>query len=256
MDVWLPQNYDISRRYAVVYMHDGQMLYDAQRTWNGQEWGVDETLTRLHAVGALHDLIVVGVWNNGRYRRSEYTPQRALAYLPAAEREALTRDHLEGEPRADAYLRFLVGELKPFIDSAYATRPDRIHTALMGSSMGGLISMYGLCEYPDVFGKAACLSTHWPGALPVVAPLPDAFLRYLEERLPEPNEHMIYFDYGTVGLDSLYPPFQARADQILRKKGYGQRAWATLEFVGADHNERAWAARLHLPFLFLFGRRD
>lgn len=257
VDVWLPEDYDpSSRRYAVVYMHDGQMLFDAQGTWNGQEWGVDETLSRLLSIGALEDLMVVGVWNNGKYRRSEYAPQRALAYLAPAEREALIRDHLEGEPRADAYLRFLVEELKPFVDSVYATRPGRDHTALMGSSMGGLISLYGLCEYPDVFGKAACLSTHWPGALPVNAALPNALLSYLEERMPDPGGHVVYFDYGTAGLDSLYAPYQARADHILRKKGYGAREWATLAFAGADHHERAWAERLYLPFLFLFRRAD
>ncbi|HZX29035.1 MAG TPA: alpha/beta hydrolase-fold protein, partial [Telluria sp.] len=163
VDVWLPAGYSPARRYNVLYMHDGQMLFDASTTWNGQAWQVDAAIARLVAAGRLPDTIVVGIWNNGPARFAEFMPQKVLATMDAAALQDLDRASPGERPQADAYLRFLVQELKPAIDRRYATWPDRAHTFLMGSSMGGLISLYGLVEYPDVFGGAACLSTHWTG---------------------------------------------------------------------------------------------
>ncbi len=92
----------------------------------------------------------------------------------------------------------MVNELKPFIDSNFATLGDQSNTFVAGSSMGGLISLYAVCEYPDVFGGAACLSTHWPGVFNSEHnPIPAAFIRYLESHLPSPVNHKLYFDYGT-----------------------------------------------------------
>ena len=163
VDVWLPEGYSPAKRYAVLYMHDGQMLFDARTTWNKQAWNVQDALARLRAAGRIRDVIVVGVWNNGKWRHSEYLPQAFLLGLPAGFREALVREGLQGKPQSDAYLRFLVEELKPAIDARYATRPDRDNTFIMGSSMGGLISVYAMNRYPEVFGGAAGLSTHWVG---------------------------------------------------------------------------------------------
>jgi predicted alpha/beta superfamily hydrolase len=125
-------------------------------------------------------------------------------------------------------------------------------TFIAGSSMGGLISLYALCEYPKVFGSAACLSTHWPGIFTMENnPVPDAFIRYLEENLPRPGSHKIYFDFGTETLDSLYEPLQNRVDDVMRHHGYTHKNWMTLKFPGEDHSERAWHSRLEVPLLFL-----
>ena len=118
--------------------------------------------------------------------------------------------------------------------------------------MGGLISMYALCEYPAVFGGAACLSTHWVGIFSTENNhIPAAFMAYLRTHLPDPATHRLYFDYGTETLDALYEPFQLQADSILREKGYSAANWQTLKFVGADHSERAWRTRLAIPLTFL-----
>jgi enterochelin esterase-like enzyme len=157
--------------------------------------------------------------------------------------------------QSDNYLRFIVKELKPFIDSTFSTLPGREHTFIAGSSMGGLISMYAFCEYPLVFGGAACLSTHWPGIFSMENnPVPTAFFRYLQSALPAPDGRRIYFDYGTATLDALYPPLQQQADQVMKAKGYGPANWKTLEFRGEDHSENAWKKRLAIPVLFLIGR--
>ena len=152
----------------------------------------------------------------------------------------------------DNYLKIIVTELKPFIDSSFSTLSDQSNTFIAGSSMGGLISMYAICEYPKVFGGAACLSTHWTGIFTAENnPIPAAFMEYLQKHLPSSKNHKIYFDYGSETLDALYKPFQLQADQIMQQKGYTANNWITKEFIGADHSERSWNKRLDIPVLFL-----
>ena len=156
------------------------------------------------------------------------------------------------KPYSDLYLKFLVTELKPFIDKRFATAADKDNTFIAGSSMGGLISLYAICEYPKVFGGAACLSTHWPGIFAVENnPIPDAFFAYMRKQLPDPKTHRIYFDYGDQTLDALYPPLQKRADAIMTEKGFTAANWSTQFFPGKNHSEAAWSERLHIPMEFL-----
>ena len=263
VDVWLPQGYSPKKKYAVLYMHDGQMLYDSSLNWNKQEWGVDETITRLMKEKKIKDVIVVGVWNGGKYRHTDYFPQKPFESLTQQERDTLyyakrTNGALvfQGEKvHSDLYLKFLVTELKPFIDKTYSTKTDRANTFIGGSSMGGLISMYAICEYPDVFGGAACLSTHWPGVFSMDDnPVPAVFMNYLRNHLPSPATHKIYFDYGDATLDALYPPLQKMADEIMKEKGFTASNWITKYFPGEDHSENAWQKRLDIPLLFLLKR--
>ncbi|MBL7804480.1 MAG: hypothetical protein JNL02_12135 [Saprospiraceae bacterium] len=249
IDVWLPEGYSPRKKYPVLYMHDGQMLFDSSINWNRQEWSVDETLSRLIAGRKVRPCIVVGIWNTPD-RRVEYYPAKAFALLPPALQDTLRKDLGDpaAQPRSDAYLRFIVEELKPFIDSAYSTKKDRGNTFIMGSSMGGLISMYAICEYPEVFGGAACLSTHWPGSVfrndPNIAA---GFIAYLEQHLPDPVTHRFYFDYGTATLDAWYEPYQKAVDKRMAQRGYTAKNWITLRFEGEEHSERAWGKRLEKP---------
>ena len=255
VEVWLPPGYDPkARRYAVLYMHDGQMLFDAKTTWNQKAWGVDAVAARLMAQGQVEDFIVVGPWNNGRFRHAEYFPQKFLPHLPQPLQQTLVAEGLQGRPQSDAYLRFLVEELKPTIDSRYATRPEREATVLMGSSMGGLISTYALCEYPQVFSGAACLSTHWIGTHQRNDEVPNAAIAYLRTALPDPAQVRLWMDRGTTELDALYDQAQPRIDALLAEKGYvpGQR-FQTRVYQGAGHNEVDWSRRLHEPLGFLLG---
>lgn len=262
VDVWLPEGYSPNKKYPVLYMHDGQMLFDANVTWNKQEWKVDETIGQLIQEHRIPSCIVVGVWNTD-LRHAEYMPQKPIELLPAATQDTLyhsKRPHggpsaFPGKVRSDLYLKFLVEELKPFIDKTFSTRKEQKHTFIAGSSMGGLISLYALCEYPKIFGGAACLSTHWPGIFTDQNnPIPGALLSYLGDNLPSPKKHKLYFDYGTATLDSLYKPYQQAVDALMRTKGYDRKHWMTQEFPGKDHSENAWAERLSIPMLFLMGK--
>lgn len=263
VDVWLPEGYPDGGPYDVLYMHDGQMLFDAGTTWNRQEWQVDEVAGRLIAAGEVRPFIVVGIWNAGPRRWPEYFPQRAFDALDATQREALAaqareaKQPLAGEGvQSRDYLRFLVEELEPEIERRFRVATGPAHTAVMGSSMGGLASLHALSEYPQVFGAAACLSTHWPGGVPRDdSPLPAALRAYVADHLPRAGMHRLWFDHGDATLDALYPPLQAQVDPLIAGKGYVQgKDWVTRAYPGTDHSERSWAARLADPLRFLFGR--
>jgi enterochelin esterase-like enzyme len=240
-------------------MHDGQMLFDSSQTWNKQEWNVDGTLGTLIEQRGIRDCLVVGIWNGGARRHSEYLPQRPFESLPVKQRDSIlqlrgrgTELLFSGEIQSDNYLRFIVQELKPYIDSSFSTFRDSNHTFIMGSSMGGLISLYAICEYPNVFSGAACLSTHWTGTYSAEGnPIPAAIVRYVSNHLPSPETHRIYFDYGTRTLDTLYEPFQLQVNAVMKSRGFSSANWITRRFEGADHSEFAWSTRLEIPVTFL-----
>ena len=188
VDIWLPGDYyTASKKYAVLYMHDGQMLFDSTITWNKQEWMVDETVSLLLNSKIIKDIIVVGVWNGGKTRHIDYFPEKPFQSLSQEEQDSLYNRNrpngasvFNGKIQSDNYLKFLVQELKPRIDSQFSTLKTKQNTFIAGSSMGGLISVYAICEYPNVFGGAACLSTHWPGIFTLDNnPIPQAFYDYL-----------------------------------------------------------------------------
>ncbi|MNS19116.1 Endo-1,4-beta-xylanase/feruloyl esterase precursor [compost metagenome] len=257
--VWLPPGYEAgSGRHPVLYMHDGQNLFDASKA-NFGEWGVDEHLGRLIANGQVRAPIVVGIWNTP-LRLREYVPADLIKALPAEVRDDVQAIY-GGAPLSDAYLRFMVEELKPFIDQTYRTLIGPADTLISGSSMGGLISLYAVMKHPEVFGAAACLSTHWPlridglddpAALAVWRDkVVGAWTRVVAEGLPAPGSHRFYFDRGDETLDQFYATFQSRIDAVFRDRGYGPRDFQTLLFPGAQHNEASWNGRLDVPLKFL-----
>jgi len=257
IDIWLPEGYMQSKKYAVVYMHDGQMLFDSTTTWNKKEWGVDETFGSLINHGKIRECIVVGIWNIPELRFADYFPQKAIPNIPEATRNLILTKQLKSQPNADNYLKFIVQELKPYIDKMYTTYTNAENTFIMGSSMGGLISLYALCEYPDIFGGAACLSMHSPLAAPDLIndktdeEVASKFRDYLDKNLPKANTKKIYFDYGSLTLDAFYKPYQLKIDSIIKLKGYDSAHWLTREFPGADHSETSWKSRLDIPVQFL-----
>lgn len=260
VDVWLPDGYNRKEKYAVLYMYDGMALFDSSIMWNKQEWSVDEVLGKLIAEKKIRRCIVVGIWNGGEKRHSEYFPQKPFEMLSTQQQDSLYDIRISGHKlfaeniQSGNYLKFIVYELKPFIDSSFSTLKDAGNTFIAGSSMGGLMAWYALCEYPNIFGGAACLSTHWPGVFTTVNnPIPAIFIKYLSTHLPSPVDHKIYFDYGSKTLDSLYKPYQLQVDLIMKMKGYTAKNWVTKEFPGADHSERSWHRRLAIPVIFLLG---
>jgi len=141
--IYLPPNYDkSSKKYPVIYMHDAQNLFDNASSYAG-EWEVDETLNKLFEKTG-KGFIVVGIENGGEERINEYTPWKNEKY---------------GGGKGGIYVDFIAKTLKPYIDANYRTKTKQKHTALIGSSLGGLISYYGGLEYPKTFGKIGALST-------------------------------------------------------------------------------------------------
>lgn len=251
IDVWLPPGYVVSKKYAVLYMNDGQMMFDSSVTWNKQEWQMDEHMAALLKDKKIMDCIVVAVHNTDA-RQEEYFPWKPVMRIQSKIRDTLISNRFKEKPVSDNYLLFLTKELKPFIDQQFPTYKDQRHTFIGGSSMGGLIALYALCEYPKIFYGAACLSTHWPGVLKNFSEeIPAAFIGYLENRLPDPETHRIYFDYGSRGYDAYYKKYQRQVDKLMKEQGYNKKSWLTQEFPGDDHTETAWANRLETPLGFL-----
>ncbi|MDX1701002.1 MAG: alpha/beta hydrolase-fold protein [Melioribacteraceae bacterium] len=263
VDVWLPDGYNNNEKYSVLYMHDGQMLFDSTLTWNKQAWSMDETIGRLIDENKIERSIIVGIWNISEIRHADYTPQKPFENLPVRYQDSLYEYGVRAyggkiiskRVQSDNYLRFIVEELKPYIDKHYSTNSKKEHTFIAGSSMGGLISLYAACEYPKVFGGAACLSTHWTVIYTHKNNLiPAAIIEYLEKNLPDPASHKFYFDFGTETLDTLYEQYQMEVDKVMIEKGYSETNWTSLKFVGESHTENAWKERVHIPITFLLGK--
>lgn len=246
VDVWYPPGYfeNIQVCYPVIYMHDGQNLFDSALAFGGSGWEIDKTIAQLMDDKKIRGAMVVGIWNTD-LRWREYMPQKPYQSLAFERHHENFINTYGGEPISDAYLRFMVEELKPFVDSNYQTLSDQPNTFVMGSSMGGLISLYAISEYPEVFGGAGCLSSNWPAG-------ENELVDEMAKQLPDPKTHKLYFDYGTEGLDALYGPYQKQMDEHLRTAGYVENQnWMTLQFAGADHSEKAWRDRVEIPLSFL-----
>ena len=258
--VWLPAHYsDKGMPYAVLYMHDGQNLFDKATAGYGMEWQVDEVASQLMRDGKMRQAIVVGIWNTPK-RLREYVPSKAFDRLPPQYMERV-RGLYGGDPLSDGYLKFIVSELKPAIDQRFNVRRDRDNTLIMGSSMGALISLYAINQYPHIFGGAGMVSTHWPLFLAEpgkdrtdaeVSVVASSFEAYLRQPLALPKPHRLYFDHGNETLDSQYAVYQQRIDRIVAAKGYRQgKNWVTRNFPGQEHNEKSWASRVDVPLQFL-----
>jgi len=221
--VWLPPGYkktrNIQKKYPVLYMQDGQNIIDPATSFAGKDWRVDETVVRLAKARRMREIIVVGIYNT-KDRLEEYS------------------DSAKGE----LYLNFIVNELKPQIDFNYRTLPQRECTAIMGSSMGGLISFIAGWKYYDVFSMAGCMSSSFyydnEKVFDIINPL------------GRPKKKVkFYIDHGKDGL--------IRGQKIFcRLTELGYVIGKDFDYYyapNAEHNETAWANRLERPLLFFFG---
>lgn len=217
--VYLPSGYNENtlKRYPVLYMHDGNNLFLPREASFGQTWEVSSTLDLLDSLRTVREVIVVGVWPVDRM--AEYT-----------------------KPVYADYGKFLVEELKPFIDREYRTLPDRQNCAVMGSSLGGVVSFYLGWEYPQVFGMAACMSSTF------------GFRDDLRERVASESKRdvKIYLDCGAP--DDNYEVTKDMYE-LLRRRGYvADKEVLFFVFPEDLHNEKFWALRSHLPYQYFFER--
>ena len=219
--VWIPPSYknESDRKFSVLYMHDGQNIMDPKTSYAGMDWRVDETATKLIKSGKLEEIIIVGIYN---------TPDRLEEYSDSE--------------KGNKYLKFIIDELMPFINSNYRTKTTNTDTAIMGSSMGGLISLLAVWKYPDVFGKAACLSSSFYYD-------DEKAIKMVRDYKGEKKKIKIYIDHGEDGLPRGQKMFCA-----LGEKGFIIGTDIDYFYApGAEHTENAWAGRLERPLLFLFG---
>lgn len=269
VDVWTPAGYDSSsaNRYPVIYAHDGQNLFDASFSFAGVPWGIDKACFHLKSDPDFVMPIIVGINNRGAegLRPSDYFPEKALDYIsPEQKSNTFIYDTCDDLFLGNEEAAFVAKELKPLVDSLYNTDPGISSTFAMGSSTGALASIYLLCEYPEIFGGIACMSTHWIGSLNLN---PDytmntddvcanAILQYLNDHLPFDGLHRIYMDQGTIGWDSGYLEYEAIAREIVRNKGYNEETGSLCVYdaEGAGHNEWYWQQRVRIPLGFLLLR--
>lgn len=236
--VYLPPGYDShpQDRYPVLYMHDGNNLFDARTAFLGNEWHADETAERMIRAGELPPLIIVGV-SNTPARIDEYTWQRGT---------------VQGKPmggKGPLYARMLVEEVKPFIDRTYRTRTDRAHTGVLGSSLGGLVSLYLARNHGETFGRIGAMSPSiWWSDRALLADLHG--LR---------TDDRIWLDMGTREDDTPEDELDDARALAQELVGFGYVTGRTLGYMedeGASHNESAWASRLPRALRFLFGSAE
>ena len=232
--MYLPPDYHkvAKRRYPVLYLQDGQNLFDPATAFQGNDWGLGSLADELILSGKLSPLIIVGIYNSGENRLAEYTH---------------LRDRAGRGGRASRYGRFLVEDLKPFIDKQYRTLPDPANTGLGGSSLGGLVTIYLGLKYPDLFGKLLVMSPSVWWANRAILKKVRAIRRKVSQR--------IWLDIGTAEDQNPQPTVD---DTIQLRDALIDKGWQVgkdLAFVcevGGTHNEKAWGRRMRdaLPFLF------
>lgn len=232
--LYLPADYarQPRRRYPVLYLHDGQNVFDAATAYAG-EWGVDETLNRLRASGQdPTGCIVVAVDNGGRYRGDEYIPW------------ANPRLKIGGQ--GAAYVDFLTFTLKPYIDQQYRTRPDAAHTGIAGSSLGGLISVYAALRYPAVFGCVGAFS-------PAFWVCNDSLRAYVRQHPPAPRTKF-YFVAGAKE-DSTMLPLMATWRDLLHTAGVPAAHLAYHAAPDGEHREWFWQREFAAAYEWLFSKK-
>lgn len=232
--VYLPPDYnsDPERRYPVLYLHDGQNLFDAATAFAGNEWGLDELAEELIENGLIQPLIIVGIYNARENRVYEYTH---------------VKDRRGRGGRARRYAKAVIEDLKPFMDSEYRTLPDVAHTGLGGSSLGGLVTLYLGMRYPDVFGKLIVMS-------PSVWWANRAILREIQ-KLSHKSDQKIWLDIGTCegqNPEVCVKNVQDLRDALVAKGWELGKDLMFLEHHGASHDEKAWGYRMRDALRFLF----
>lgn len=258
LSIWLPPGYDrdTATRYPVLYMHDGHNLFDVANSNFNKIWAADKAMLAASADGWVRPHIIVGVWAPGPDRYRQYLPRPAYDAAPPALRAQM--DAIANGPVvSDAYLAWLAGPLKQWVDASFRTLPGRDDTAIAGSSMGGLMSCYAFIERPDIYGRAACVSSHWPAADPTAPDRDNAALAaywrgWFAANLGKADGRRVWLDHGTATLDAFYAPYQQEVDAGIAEAGWARGTeWESQVYQGAEHEENAWAARLPEIFRWL-----
>jgi enterochelin esterase-like enzyme len=249
VDIWLPDNYSLTKKYHALYMHDGQFLYNSNPQDSTSELRVDETLDSLIKRNAISECITIGIWSQASNKLSEYFPQKVLKYLSSKKRKWFIQHILQSNPSADNYLKFIVLELKPYIDKNFPVDNDPQYTHIAGTESAALISLYAMCEYPNVFGSTACIATEWnPSADPRIT---KSVLKYFQKNLPEFASHRLYFDQATNKSPEQDIEVSKKMNRIFSKKKYAEGYISWNEYDISDSNLQILSKRIGMAFQFI-----
>ncbi len=253
VDIWLPDNYLVSKSYKVIYLHDGQSLFNANLIDSTPELRLDETLDSLIKGSLINDCIAVGIWANKEYRLSEYFPQKALNYLSFKKRSDFVKNYLLSNPTADNYLRFIISELKPYIDKNFPVLKDSENTFMAGTEAGALISLYALCEYPHIFNAAACIAPNWD--ISDDPKITRCILKYIQKQIPESDIHRVYIDQDATISSELITEVIKKLNRTFIRKKFSENNVYLRKFDNSDSNIQIWSQRLGIPLQFLFKKQ-
>lgn len=234
VELLLPEG-DLRNRH-VLLAHDGQNCFAGEQSISGTGWFLQDAIPRVSAALGIAVPIVIAPWNAGIDRGVEYAPQRVMEADAVASSGFAVWFNGRDQWGADAYVEWCADRLLPWLVETHGVELQRERTAVMGSSMGGLASLYALGRRPEVYGTALCVSTHWtPGGT--------AFPGACIDLLPQPGSHWLWFDHGDTGLDANYGPNQQLADARVAERGWSEYTSSRI-YPGTDHHERDWAARV------------
>lgn len=222
--VCLPKNYsDSAKKYPVIYMHDGQNLFDFKTSFAG-EWNIGETLDSINA-----EVIVIGIENDGAKRLDELSPFKNIKY---------------GGGKANDYLQFIVKTLKPKIDSTYRTKTNPNNTAIFGSSLGGLTSFYAALKYPNVFGKVGCFSpAFWFNRKEI---------NELMQQTKDFKAKIFFLCGDNEGDDDVIKDMEQVEDWVNSKRCECKKLNKKVIIKGGQHNEKMWRENFKKAYLWLF----
>jgi enterochelin esterase-like enzyme len=231
-------------------MNDGEELFLEQDSWNGRSWRVDKSFDELNQKGIDHNVVIIAVHSAKRFkgrffddtrRYIELFPKEAINYFDEGQKKRIYSSLSNSN-----YPKFLVTEVLPFLEEKFQVTLNKNNLGVIGSSMGGISALNTIMEYPDIFGFAGCVSTHWVGIKPseyLLLPIrkkidgdketTEAIKRYIKANLSKIKDHKIYFDHGTVGLDYLYRNPQNDINEIFAEN---EMTFESKVFKGHDHD--------------------
>ena len=260
IQIYYPNNKKIDSDTLFIFMNDGEELFNAAESWHNMEWGIDEKIKEMNLNQSELNFVIIAIHSAKKGNRffvdetkryAEYFPKESIPYFDSGFKK---RRYQEWVNKNNLYyLEFLTEDVIPFVEDKFDILLNKKNLGIIGASMGGLAALNALIEHPDLFGFAGCISTHWVGIKPieyVLLPLvgkingdddtANAIISYIEDNITNIDDQKIYFDHGTIGLDSLYSTPQGRVNKVLDSKS---KDYKYLVFEGYDHYAPEFGSR-------------
>ena len=260
IQIYYPNNKIIDSDTLFIFMNDGEELFNAAESWHNMEWGIDEKIEQMNLNENELNFVIIGINSAKKGNRffvdetkryAEYFPKESIPYFDSGFKKRRYQEWVNNNNLY--YLEFLTEDVIPFVEEKFDISLNNKNLGIIGASMGGLSALNALIEHPDLFGFAGCISTHWVGIkpleyflLPLVGKIDgdddtaNAIISYIEDNITNIDDQKIYFDHGTVGLDSLYSTPQRRVNKILDSKS---KDYKYLVFDGYDHYASEFGSR-------------